>query len=189
MWRIKQQQVRATLDLLWDVLSKVDPGTAAAKSLQSSPSLCDPIDGSPPRSPIPGILQARTLEWVAISFSSAWKWKVEVKLLSCVRLLANPRTAAHQAPPSMGSSRQQYWSGEPLPSPEAHVTCLHIFLKKNLIMPGIKHILQKLERLNSLWKVGEKHLPVTSKEKCVWISKYAWNFIPRNQALAFSPKF
>ena len=75
---------------------------AAAKSLQSCPTLCDPIDGSPPGSPVPGILQARTLEWVAISFSNAWKWKVKVKPLSHVRLLATPRTAAYQAPPSMG---------------------------------------------------------------------------------------
>ena len=63
---------------------------AAAKSLQSCPTLCDPIDGSPPGSPVPGILQARTLEWVAISFSSAWKWKVKLKSLSRVRLLATP---------------------------------------------------------------------------------------------------
>ena len=92
-------------------------GTAAAKSLQSYPTLCDPIDGSLLGSPIPGILQARTLEWVAISFSNAWKWKVKVKLLSRVRLLATPWTAAYQAPPSMGFSRQEYWSGVPLPSP------------------------------------------------------------------------
>ena len=90
--------------------------SAAAKSLQLCPTLCDPIDGSPPSSPIPGILQARTLEWVAISFSNAWKWKVKEKLLSCVRLLATPWTVAHQAPPSMGFSRQEYWSGVPLPS-------------------------------------------------------------------------
>ena len=63
--------------------------------------LCDPVDGSPPGSPVPGILQARTLEWVAISFSSAWKWKVKVKSLSRVLLLATPRTAAYQAPLSM----------------------------------------------------------------------------------------
>ena len=87
----------------------------AAKSLQSCPTLCDRIDGSPPGSPVPGILQARTLEWVAISFSSAWKWKV--KSLSHVWLLATPWTAAYQAPPSMGFSRQEYWSGVPLPSP------------------------------------------------------------------------
>ena len=78
------------------------PAAAAAKSLQSCPTLCDPIDGSPPGSPIPGILQARTLEWVAISFSNAWKWKVKVKALSHVRLFATPWTAAYQAPPSMG---------------------------------------------------------------------------------------
>ena len=90
---------------------------AAAKSLQSCPTLCDPIDGSPPGSPVPGILQARTLEWVVISFSSAWKWEVKVKSLSRVWLLATPWTAAYQAPPSMGFSRQEYWSGVPLPSP------------------------------------------------------------------------
>ena len=88
-----------------------------AKSLQSCPTLFDPIDGSPPGSPIPGILQAGTLEWVAISFSNAWKWKVKVKSLSRVWLLATPWTAAHQAPPSMGFPRQEYWSGVPSPSP------------------------------------------------------------------------
>ena len=87
---------------------------AAAKSLQSCPTLCDPIDGSPPGSPVPGILQARTLEWVAISFSSAWKWKVKVKSLSCVRLVATPWTAAYQAPLPMGFSRQKDCSGLPL---------------------------------------------------------------------------
>ena len=90
---------------------------AATESLQSCSTLCDPIDGSPPGSPIPGILQARTLQWVAISFSNAWKWKVKVKSLSCVRLLATSWTAAHQAPPSVGFSRQEHWSGVPLPSP------------------------------------------------------------------------
>ena len=91
---------------------------AAAKSLQLCPTLCDPIDGSPPGSPIPGILQARILEWVAISFSNSWKWKVKVKSLSCVQLLATPWTTAYQAPPSMGFSRQEHWSGVPLPSPQ-----------------------------------------------------------------------
>ena len=90
---------------------------AAAKSLQSCPTLCDPIDGSPPGSAAPGILQARTLEWVAISFSNAWKWKVKVKSLSRARLLPTPWTAAYQAPLSLGFSRQEYWSGVPLPSP------------------------------------------------------------------------
>ena len=89
----------------------------AAKSLQSCPTLCDPIDGNPPGSPVPGILQAKTLEWVTISFSNAWKWKVKVKSLSCVRLPVTPWITAHQAPPSMGFSRQEYWSGVPLPSP------------------------------------------------------------------------
>ena len=96
---------------------QVKAAADAAKSLQSCLTLCDPVDGSPPGSPIPGILQARTLEWVAISFSNAWKWKVKVKSLSRVRPSATPWTAAHQAPPSMGFSRQEYWSGVPLPSP------------------------------------------------------------------------
>ena len=74
-------------------------------SLQSCPTLCNPIDGSLPGSPVPGILQVRTLEWVAISFSNAWKWKVKVKLLSCVRPSVTPWTAAFQAPPPMGFSR------------------------------------------------------------------------------------
>ena len=104
-----------------------------AKSLQSCLTLCDPIDGSPPGSPVPGILQARTLEWVAISFSNAWKWKVKVKLLSCVRLLATPWTVAYQAPPSMGFSRQEYWSGVPLPSPEkAYLETNEIMMIQNL---------------------------------------------------------
>ena len=90
---------------------------AAAKLLQSYPTLYDPIDGSPPGSPISGILQARILEWVVISFSNAWMWKVKVKSLGRVRLLATSWTAAYQFPPSMGFSRQEYWSGVPLPSP------------------------------------------------------------------------
>ena len=92
---------------------------AAAKLLQSRPTLCNPTDGSPWGSPVPGILQARTLEWVAISFSNAWKWKAKAKSLSRVRLLVTPWTVALQAPPSVGFSRQEYWSGVPLPSPKA----------------------------------------------------------------------
>ena len=103
--------------LEWVAIFYLEKGlAAAAKSLQSCLTLCDPIDSSPPGSPVPGILQARTLEWVAMSFSNAWKWKVKVKSLSCVQLLATPWTVAHQAPPFMGFSRQEYWSGVPLPS-------------------------------------------------------------------------
>ena len=87
------------------------------KSLQWCPTLCDPRDSSPPGSTVPGILQERILEWVAISFSNAWKQKVRVKSLSRLQLVATPWTVAHQAPPSMGFSRQEYWSGVPLPSP------------------------------------------------------------------------
>ena len=113
---------------------------AAAKSLQSCRTLCDPIDSSPPGSPVPGILQARTPEWVAIGFSSAWKWKVKVKSLSRVRLLstpwteayqaprrvrllATPWTEAYQAPPSMGFSRQEYWNGVPSIKSRGHCNC------------------------------------------------------------------
>ena len=109
--------------LIFNLFSFMFAAAAAAKSLQSCLTLWDPIDGSPPGSAIPGILQARTLEWVAISFSNAWKWKVKVKSLSRVRPLVTPWTAAYQAPPSMGFSRQEYWSGVPLPSP---VLCLLI---------------------------------------------------------------
>ena len=104
----------AWLEEFWALLACA---ATAAKSLQSCPTLCDPRDGSPPGSPVPGILQARTLEWVAISFSNAWQWKVKVKSLSRVRPLATSWTAAYQAPLSMGFSRQEYRSGVPLPSP------------------------------------------------------------------------
>ena len=89
----------------------------AAKLLQSCLTLCNPIDSSQPGFPVTGILQAGTVEWVAISFSNAWKWKVKVKPFSHVRLAVTPWTAAYQAPLSMGFSRQEYWSGLPLPSP------------------------------------------------------------------------
>ena len=104
--------VGKVMSLLFNMLS----AAAAGKSLQLCPTLCDPIDGSSPGFPIPGILKARILEWVAISFSNVWKWKVKVKSLSCVQLLATPWMAAYQAPPSMGFSGQEYWSGLPLPS-------------------------------------------------------------------------
>ena len=109
------QMVLVQIQVWEKLLSHVFP--AAAKSLQSCPTPCDPMDCSLPGSSIHGILQARTLEWVAISFSNAWKWKVRVKSLSHVWLLATPWTAANQAPPSMGFSRQEYWRGVPLPSP------------------------------------------------------------------------
>ena len=111
IWRISRglmsfycyPEACATVHVL---VSNTAAAATAAKSLQSCPTLCDPIDRGPPRCPVPGILQARTLEWVAISFSNAWKWKVKVKSLSHIRLFATPWTAAHQAPLSMGFSRQ-----------------------------------------------------------------------------------
>ena len=138
---------------------------AAAKSLQSCPTLCDPIDGSPPGSPVPGILQARTLEWVAISFSNAWKWKVKVKSLSRVRLLATPWTAAHQAPPSMGFSRQEYWSGLPLPSPSyLSVRCLILLIYVCIAFIGIyfKHSEKHREYSNS-WDFLLKYQTIISE--------------------------
>jgi len=113
MWSISFNPDNARVGLL----AQLRKQRLAAKSLQSCTTLCDPIEGSPPGSPVPGILQERTLEWVAISFSNAGKWKVKVKSLSGARLLATSWTAAHQAPPSTGFSRQEYWSGVPLPSP------------------------------------------------------------------------
>ena len=125
---------------------------AAAKSLQSCPTLWDPIDGSPPGSAVPGILQARTLEWVAVSFSNAWKWKVKVKSPSHVQLSVTPWTAAHQAPPSMGFFRQEYWSGVPLPSP--YVTLLLIFAFLNCLLSVITQLLRLLIEKNSkkIWR-------------------------------------
>ena len=108
---VRRHQFFGILSSLW---SKTP--AAAAKSLQSCLTLRDPIDGSPTGSTVPGILQARTLEWVAISVSNAWKWKVKAKSLSRVRLLTTPRTTAYQGPPSMGFSRQEYWSGLPYAS-------------------------------------------------------------------------
>ena len=120
---------------IWQIIAIVNKAAAAAaKSLQSCPALCNPIDHYPPHSPAPGILQARTLEWVAISFSNAWKGKVKVKLLSRVRLLATTWTAAHQAPPSMGFSRQEYWSWVPLPSPVNKATYSLIETRKFWIL-------------------------------------------------------
>jgi len=115
------------MSLLFNMLS----AAAAAKSLQSCPTLCDPIDGSPPSFPVPGILQARTLEWVAISFSNAWKWKVKVKSFSHVQLFTTPWTAAYQAPPSKGFSRQEHWSGVPLPSPNMLSRLVITFLPRS----------------------------------------------------------
>ena len=112
-WVSSSHQVAKVLEFqlqyqsLVPIFSSFYPGAALC------PTLCDPIDSSPRGSPVPGIFQARTLEWVAISFSNAWKWKVKVKSLSHVRLFATPWTAAYQAPLSVGFSRQEYWSGVP----------------------------------------------------------------------------
>ena len=126
----KEMEIHSST-IAWKIPWTEEPGTlqsaaagAAAKSLQSCPTLCDPIDGSPPGSPIPGILQARTPEWVAISFSNAGKWKVKVKSFSSVRLLATPWTAACQAPPSMGFSKREDWSGVPLNRDQTRVSCI-----------------------------------------------------------------
>ena len=122
--------------MIW-LLSVCFPAAAtAAKLLQSCPTLCDPIDGSPPGSPVPGILQARTLEWAAIAFSNAWKWKVKGKLLSRARLLATPWTVAYQAPQSMGFSRQEYWSGVPLPSPVCFPKLWQIYFESLYPLPS-----------------------------------------------------
>ena len=133
----------------------------AAKSLQSCLTLWNPIDGSPPGSPIPGILQARTLEWVAISFSNAWKWKVKVKSLSHVRLFKTSWTAAYQALPSMGFSRQEYWSGVPLPSQKRYLTCfffweyeiqrLHSILFKRKMWSDLATLNFCITRLNPIF--------------------------------------
>ena len=138
--------------LIW-YLGKMTPtaaAAAAAKSLQSCLTLCDPIDGSPPGSPVPGILQARTPEWVAISFSNAWKWKVKVKSLSHVRFLVTPWTVVHQAPPSMGFSKREYWSGVPLPSPDSNCKIQDNWIKSRREVGGVK----RTQRQWQQWKVA-----------------------------------
>ena len=119
------------------------------KSLQSCLTLCDPMDCSPPGFSIHGILQTRILEWVAISFSNAWKWKVKVKSLSPVRLLATPWTAAYQAPPSMGFSSQLYWSGVPLPSIHVNYLCTRRSLDRPYCETGCFGV-----KLGWQWGVG-----------------------------------
>ena len=155
---------------------------AAAKSLQLCLTLCNPIDGSSPGPTFPGILQVRTLEWVAISSSNAWKWKVKVKSLSRVRLLATPWTAAYQASPPMGFSRQEYWSGLPLPSLKGEldlpfktialvwvgcVLCLFITLYDKQPLTAKMHLATSLSGISRAWDYIEaslvalmvKHLP------------------------------
>ena len=130
---------------------------AAAKSLQSCPTLCDPIDGSTLGTPVPGILQARTLEWVTICFSNAWKWKVKVKSLSRVWLLTTPWTVAYQHPLSMGFSRQEYWSGLPLPSPRK---CSSFILLQVIDQFSQHHLLKRLSFIHCIL------LPPLSKIRC-----------------------
>ena len=112
-------QYRYPIHFIWHSISQTFFFSyAAAKSLQSCLTLCDPTDGSPPGSPIPGILQARTLAWIAITFSNAC---MHAKSLQSCPTLRDPWTAAHQAPLSTGFSRQEYWSGVPFPSPFSHI--------------------------------------------------------------------
>ena len=133
--------------------------------------MCDPIEGSPPGSPVPGILQPRTLEWVAISFSNAWKWKVKVKSISRVRLLATPWTAAHQASLFMGFSRQEYWSGVPSPSPcEVGVLNINWIVVYRL---DLTHGLQlwPFSPPGRIWRCLDMFLVITTKDKvgrCYW---------------------
>ena len=157
-----------------------DTAAAAAKSLQSCPTLCNPIDGSPPSSPVPGILQARTLEWVAISFSNAWKWKMKVKSLSRVWLFMTPWTAAYQAPPSMGFSRQEYWSGVPLLSQTLQVLIysfsgtLHVHLILIAALENSQlHRNQRLCSLPIMSQLGWKDLRVRSS--------FSWSQMPCSQ--------
>ena len=105
-WKRPDQRMEALATVKSNLRADAAAAAAAAGSLQSCLTLCDPIDSLPPGSPVPGILQARTLEWVAISSSNAWKWKVKVKSLSRVRLIATPWTVACQAPPNIFSPQK-----------------------------------------------------------------------------------
>ena len=128
-----------------------------AKSLQSCPTLCDPIDGSPPGSLVPGVLQARTLEWVAISFSNAWKWKVKVKPLSRAWLFATSWTAAHQAPLSVGFSRLEYWSVRDTKDTQLW-NKIHCFWNKILYFPKWKYPFNFYYKSNILEKKNWNNL-------------------------------
>ena len=122
-------------------------------------TLSDPMDCSPPGTPVPGILQERILEWVAISFSNAWKWKVKVKSFSRVWLLATSWTADYQASPFVGFSRQEYWSGMPLPLWHSLVNWYNYFCMSNLILPSAKrYFLNKSISLNEV-----------ALNKCWWL--------------------
>ena len=139
---------------------------------QSCPTLCDPIDGSPPGSPIPGILQARTLEWVAISFTNARKWKVKGKSLSHIWLLETPWTAAYQAPQSMGFSRQEYWSGVPLPS-----LAMNINLGK----------LQEMVRCREAWRAAV-HGVCKGSDTTGWLNNNREKALPHPHMLHYSQR-
>ena len=153
---------------------------AAAKSLQSCLTLCEPIDGSPPSSPVPGILQARTLEWVAASFSNAWKWKVKVKSLSYVWLFSTPWTAAHQVPPSMGFSRQEYWSGLPLPTPILTL-CVYIYIYIYILYKYVNSsaFVSWIYILHFNWQYDFK----------IWFLNHKYNMIFLKKLLSSSIKF
>ena len=166
---------------------------AAAKSLQSCPTLCDPIDGSPPGSPVLGILQARTLEWVAVSFSNARKWNVKVKSLSRVRLFVTPWTAAYQSPPSMGFSRQEYWSWVPSPSPSFRMVCCKYLTNMTTSPLPVILLIACDERVKSAC-IQEIHNPVGRRDtlaSLTCISSQVWqywglNAVPLNLILVLT---
>ena len=138
--------------------------------------LCDPIDGSPTGSPVPRIFQARILEWVAISFSKAWKWKVKVKSLNRVRLLETLWTAAYQAPPSMGFSRQEYWSRVPLPSPKCWLRQQYkapsvLKLSYYLSAFSLLHVQKKAYNLVRPWKLFRWALEYQGGKNTFWGSR------------------
>jgi len=137
---------------------KKSAAAAIAKLLQLCVTLYVPIDSSPPGSPVPGIFQARILEWVAISFSNAWKWKVKVKLLSHVWLLATPWTTAYQVPPYMGFSRQEYWSGVPLPSPIKKSTNNKFY--KEWRKGTLLHCWWECKLIQPLWRTVGNRTPI-----------------------------
>ena len=142
--------------------------------------------------PIPGILQARTLEWVPISFSSAWKWKVKVKSLSCVWLLSTPWTAAYQAPLPMGFSRQECWSGLPLPSPKSNLTIYKKYYSTwlsgiyiRLFKAGSQSRTQ-LKRLSSSSSSSSRFdLLMFSWEFCIYVNEKYWSLFFYNAFVQF----
>ena len=152
----------------------ISAAAAIAKSIQSCPTLWDPIDGSPPGSPVPGLLQARTLEWVAISFSSAWKWKVKVKSFSRVQLFAIPWIGAYQAPPSMGFSRQRILEWGAIAFSWHYSISSKFRISSSKLFTSEQMKLLNIHRKDWCWNWSSNTLATWREEPTDWKRSWCW---------------